>query len=68
MNGKTNWWYSADGKRGFCVASVKGYDYRPQSEGRMTTTLFLYLDSGIFHLSGAEAEAVFKLVKDKVKS
>ncbi len=62
------WWHSADGKRGFCLSAVKGFDYRPASAGQMASTVYLYLDGGIAHYTGAEADTVFALVKGKGKA
>ncbi len=63
-----DWWFSADGKRGFCYAAVKGFDYKVADAGRMMATLYLYLDAGICHLTGSEADAVYKLVVGRVKT
>ncbi len=65
---KTDWWYSVDGKRGFCFGAVKGFDYRPAAGGQMGGTLYLYLDGGMAHYTGAEADTVFALVKGKGKA
>lgn len=67
---KTDWWYSADGRRGFCFGAVKGYDYKPlaQSGGGMGNVIYLYLDGGLLHLTGAEADSVFGLVKGRDRS
>ena len=68
-NSPSGWWYSTDGKRGFCLATVKGFDYRTvqQSGGVLGAVLYLYLDGGIMHLIGSEADAVYALVKGKDK-
>ena len=65
-----NWWYSLDGKRGFCFGAVKGFTYREvqQGSGVLGSTLYLYLDGGIMHLMGGEADSVFALVKGKDKA
>lgn len=64
-----NWWYSADGKRGFCWSSVVGYDYKPAGTmGFDKSTLYLYVSSGLLHLHGAEADEVAKtLLSDRPK-
>lgn len=64
---RTDWWFSADEKRGFCLAAVTAYDYKAGSENAKPT-LYLYVQGGICHFSGPEAETVYKLVKDKVKT
>lgn len=66
---KTDWWYSADGKRGFCHGAVKGFDYKAvqQGSGALGSVLYLYIDGGIMHLIGSEADAVYALVKGKEK-
>lgn len=66
-NSPSGWWYSTDGRRGFCLAAVKGFDYRPTSEGRMASALYIYIESGVYHLSGAEADTVYTLIKGKEK-
>ncbi len=63
---RTDWWFSADEKRGFCLAAVTAYDYKAASESAKPT-IYLYVQGGIFHASGPEADAIYKLVKDKVK-
>ncbi len=63
---RTDWWFSADEKRGFCLGAVTAYDYKAASESAKPT-IYLYVQGGIYHLSGPEADAVYKLVKDKVK-
>ena len=67
---KTDWWYSADGKRGFCYGAVKGYTYREnqQGVGFLGSSLALYLEGAMMHLSGVEADTVFALVRGKVKT
>ena len=64
---KTDWWYSTDGKRGFCHGAVKGFDYKAlsQSGGGMGNVLYLYLDGALLHLTGSEADTVYALVKGK---
>ncbi len=67
---KTNWWYSSDGRRGFCFGAVKRYDYKPlaQNGGGMSNVLYLYLDAALMHLAGAEADEVFRLVSQRGKA
>ena len=62
-----NWWFSSDGRRGFCWTSVVGYDYRPAGMmGYTISTLYLYTSAGILHLGAVEAEKVYELVKEKL--
>lgn len=63
---KTDWWYSADGKRGFCFGAVKGFDHR--TDGNLGNRLHLYLEGAILFLVGAEADVVFALIKGKEKA
>ncbi len=65
---KGQWWFSTDGRRGFNLSSVKAFDYRPQAEGRMVSTLYIYVEAGLFHLSSGEADTVFALIKGKGKA
>jgi len=60
-----DWWYSADGRRGFCWDEVCAYDFRKSGTGSFVlSALYLYVKSGIFHLEGVEAEVVHtELVK-----
>ncbi len=64
-----NWWYSTDGKRGFNLGEVKGFDYKnlQQGSGVLGSTLYIYLGAGILHLLGAEADTVYGLIKGKGK-
>lgn len=63
---KDNWWFSADGRRGFCWDSVKGYDYRAGANG-FPSILYLYIESGIFHANSMEADQLFKLVQERYR-
>ncbi len=67
---KTDWWYSTDGKRGFCYGAVKAFTYREnqQGVGFLGSSLSLYLDGAMMHLTGGEADTVFALVKGKGKA
>lgn len=57
---RPRWWYSADSKRGFCWSEVTGYDYKSVGASISTSTLYLYLSSGIFRLIGTEADQVYE--------
>lgn len=62
-----NWWFSADGRRGFCWNSVVGYHYNmPGAMGYVTATLSLYTQGGIVYLTAEEAVKVYELVKEKL--
>lgn len=62
-----NWWFSTDLKRGFCWSSVVGYVYHGAGEaGYAVSTLYLYTQSGIMNLIAAEADQVYRLVKEKM--
>jgi hypothetical protein len=65
-----DWWYSTDGRRGFCWADVCAYDYKQGGTGTVAASfLYLYVQSGIFHLVGNEADAVYKeLVNQRIKT
>lgn len=69
MSKKTDWWYSTDERRGFCFGAVKGFDYEQPQQigGGLGATLYLYLDGGLMHLTGNEADTVYQLVKGKAK-
>jgi len=62
-----DWWFSADGRRGFCWQSVKGYDFRPASDTGKSI-LYLYIESGIFHIADSDADKLFELVRKKMNS
>ena len=59
ITGQT-WWYSTDGRRGFCWSELVAWDYRKASGTSSVATLYAYLHSGIYHLEGAEAEFVYQ--------
>lgn len=63
---RPRWWYSADEKRGFCWASVVGHDYRSSSGGEHgKSTLYLYLNGALMHLTGNEADSVYAELKKR---
>jgi len=63
MKHSDNWWFSADGKRGFCWDAVKGFALKEGNSGSgFPTMLYLYLSAAILHLSGPEADAVYRLL------
>lgn len=55
------WWMSADKMRGFCWDSVVGYDYKKggSNSNFPNSVLYVYLQSAILHLHGAEADSVY---------
>lgn len=58
-----NWWFSADGKRGFSWGEVAGYDFKKSgSVGNSISSLYLYLHAGIYRLEGLEAEQVAEVL------
>ena len=65
---KSDWWYSLDGKRGFCFGAVKGFDYKTLAQNTVQSCIYLYLDGGIMHLNGGEADTVYVLVSGKTKT
>lgn len=64
-----DWWYSADGMRGFNWKAVVGYSFKKggQSMGYAISTLYLFTVSGIMNFSGTEAESLYEQVKTKIK-
>lgn len=64
---KGDWWFSSDYKRGFCWSSVRGWSHKPAGVGALTTVLYLYIESGIYHLSGTEADTVHAELIKRVK-
>lgn len=62
------WWFSSDEKRGFSWSAVVGHDYKAGGVGGFATSaLYLYLGGALVHLTGTEADEVFKLIPTKVK-
>jgi hypothetical protein len=62
-----NWWFSADGRRGFFWGAVVGFDYKAAGTmGYVASTLYLYTSSGIINLLKDEADKVYELCKEKL--
>lgn len=62
-----NWWFSADGRRGFCWSNVVGFDYKAAGTmGYVTSVLYLYTIAGIVNLTKDEADKVYELAKEKL--
>lgn len=58
---RPRWWFSKNERIGFCWSNVTAHDFRPNTGGEHgKATLYLYVQGGILHLIGNDAEEVFK--------
>ena len=68
---KGDWWFSADGMRGFNWPAVIGFDFKKAGDkgaaGYHESCLYAYTLSGILHFKGSEAEKLFEEMKTRSK-
>lgn len=58
MSKRDDWWYSGDGRMGFCWKAVTGYHWIGGQNG-FPDTLYLYSGGGILRIHGGDSAKVY---------